>query len=131
VTRIFEAAFRVETAAERIGILECYRRQSEKPFEGLVEAKQAYTAGGAAIKTLCWVKCGGSDGFPEYRRIRRLGTRRIFWSPWEEERYLFRIPRTLRRGAELIHRSAEKEVGDRFINDARLRGEGQRSMGLT
>ena len=87
----------------------------EKTFEGLVEANKL-TRQPAPLSRLCvGLKCGGSDGFSGISANPAIGHTSDLLVALGGRTILSEFPELCGVEQELINRSAEKEVGDRFI----------------
>ena len=87
----------------------------QKTFEGLVEANKL-TRQPAALSKLCvGLKCGGSDGFSGISANPAIGHTSDLFVALGGRTILSEFPELCGVEQELINRSVEKEVGDRFI----------------
>lgn len=87
----------------------------KKTFEGLVEANKL-TRQAAPLSKLCvGLKCGGSDGFSGISANPAIGHTSDLLVALGGRTILSEFPELCGVEQELINRSAEKEVGDRFI----------------
>jgi altronate hydrolase len=87
----------------------------KKTFEGLVEANKL-TRQAAPLSKLCvGLKCGGSDGFSGISANPAIGHTSDLLIALGGRTILSEFPELCGVEQELINRSTEKEVGDRFI----------------
>jgi altronate hydrolase len=87
----------------------------KKTFEGLVEANKL-TRQPAPLSRLCvGLKCGGSDGFSGISANPAIGQTSDLLVALGGRTILSEFPELCGVEQELINRSVEKEVGDRFI----------------
>jgi altronate hydrolase len=87
----------------------------QKTFEGLIEANKQ-TREPASLSKLCvGLKCGGSDGFSGISANPAIGHTSDLLVALGGRTILSEFPELCGVEQELINRSVEKEVGDRFI----------------